>query len=757
MNVNGSLKKLMALLAVGWLVCLGQAAAQPIFTPCTNNGVSIGTVTPTVAWQTLPCIKGGEYVSFYATALQRFTFSFCFGGGNAVWDTQISVFYDNGTPTPNGFDDDLCFPASHLWNWYAPATGWYRLQINEWPCASGTSCGILAYKSELPANGPGSTCGNPFPITALPFSQSGMTTCGFGNDYTSANLCASTFANDSDFVFTYNGTAGECISIYTNNSFTYTGLFLMRGCPGAPGATCIAFDEGAAYSPNISNITLPTTATYYIIVDGYDGAFPDCTPFDIQVETCVAVGQGQNCATAFPIPSLPYSQNGFTTCGRGDTYGSGSVCGSPYMDGEDFLFRYVSPGNECIEIKVENSFSYTGVFVYNGCPNLIGTSCIAQRGSPNGDPQIRNVNLVAPGTYYIMVSTWPTPNCTPFNMRVSTCVPFCTRNPNPNDACLAATPVALGLNDTVCGIVNFSNTPDVSVDLDNNFCGSIENNAWFRFVADSTQMTIRIDVPDCMGGFGIQGMIFQTSNCVNYTPVSGCWNPQFQSNGVLQASGLVVGQTYYLMLDGYAGDDCAFQMYRSRPLPVEWGGFTAVGDGQRVQVDWATTMEVNVASFTVQRGQRTGKGRDNMRWEDAALVRPHGKPDGSAYSHLDTPPYSNQPWFYRIQETDINGVTSFSDVIAVEMNGPDKAQLGRVYPNPSASEVRFGYYAPQATPVRLGLYDLSGRKAHQAEQEHYQPGNYELITDVSHLPAGIYLYALSVGASTFKGKLEIIH
>jgi Secretion system C-terminal sorting domain len=102
-------------------------------------------------------------------------------------------------------------------------------------------------------------------------------------------------------------------------------------------------------------------------------------------------------------------------------------------------------------------------------------------------------------------------------------------------------------------------------------------------------------------------------------------------------------------------------------------------------------------------------------------------------------------------------VTSFSDVIAVEMNGPDKAQLGRVYPNPSASEVRFGYYAPQATPVRLGLYDLSGRKAHQAEQEHYQPGNYELITDVSHLPAGIYLYALSVGASTFKGKLEIIH
>lgn len=756
MNMNGRIYKLMVLLAVLWL-CGPPAVRAQILTPCTNNGVNIGTIAPTVPWQTHPCIQGGQYLRFLATAGQRFTFSFCFGGGNAVWDTQISVYYDNGTPAPEGFDDDLCYPASHLWNWKAPVAGWYRIQVDEYPCLPGASCGILSYKSELPANGPGTTCGNPYAISSLPFSASGMTTCGFGTDYNNTQLCASSYANDSDFVFRYNGTAGECISIFTNNTFTYTGLFLMRGCPGVPGSTCIAFDEGAANSPYLTNITLPTTATYYIIIDGYDAAPPDCTPFDIRVEPCVAVGQGQNCATAFPIPSLPYTQNGFTTCGRGDTYGSGSTCGSLYMDGEDFLFRYVSPGNECIHIEVENSFSYTGVFVYNGCPNLIGTTCVAQRGSPNGDPEIRSVNLTAPGTYYIMVSTWPTPFCTPFDMRISACTPFCNRNPNPHDACLSATPVNLGPNDTVCGIVAYSNTPDVSTDLDNDFCGSIENNSWFRFVADSTQMTIRIDVPDCMGGFGIQGMIFQTSNCNTYTPVSGCYNPQYQANGSIQATGLVVGQTYYLMLDGYAGDDCTFQLYRSRPLPVEWGAFTAVGDGQRVQLDWTTTMEENIAGFTVQRGQRTGKGRDNMRWEDAAAVRPNGNAAGSQYRHIDTPPYSGQPWFYRIQETDINGLTSFSEVIAVEIAGPDKAQLNRVYPNPSATNVRFGYYAPQALDVRVALFDLSGRKAYQGEQSHSQAGNYELTANVTDLPDGIYLYTLAVGTSTFKGKIEILH
>jgi hypothetical protein len=717
----------------------------------------IGTVTPTIAWQTYPCVKGGEYLQFVALPNAYYTFSFCFGGGSATWDTQITIL-DNTGADAGGYDDDLCAPQSHLWNWQAPATGGtFRILVSEYYCIAGASCGVLAYKRELTPGGPGVSCGNPYPIPSLPFTANGFTSCGFGEEYGAAQMCGSSYATDEDFVFRYNGTAGECISLYMNNAFTYNGLFVMRGCPGVAGTTCIAFDESPSYAPNLTNITLPTTATYYIIVDGEQIAFPDCTPFDLIVENCVAVGQGANCATAYPIPSLPFSQTGFTTCGRGDTYGSGSACGSQYMNGEDFVFRYVSPGNECIRVKTQNTFSYSGVFVYNGCPNIAGTTCIAQRGDPNGDPQLRTVNLVAPGTYYIMVSTWPSPFCTPFNMEVTSCVPICTRNPAANELCNAGTPVSLGLNDTVCGIVNFFNTADFSTDLDNDFCGSIENNVWFRFVADSTTMTIRIDVPDCMSGFGIQGQIFQTSDCINFNPVSNCWNPQYQANGVLRATGLTVGQTYHLMLDGYAGDDCIFQLYRARALPVEWGFFKAVGDGRNVKLDWSTTMEENVGTFTIQRGQRTGKDLDNMRWADAGMVRPNGNPNGSQYTFIDTPPYSGQAWFYRIQETDLSGVASFSDVIAVEIDGPDKAALNHVFPNPSSTQVRFSYYAPGAAAVRLAIFDLHGRKAYQGDQSHAGIGNYEYVADVHNLPDGIYFYQLVVGGSTFKGKIEILH
>src|SRR5688572_31084202 len=46
--------------------------------------------------------------------------------------------------------------------------------------------------------------------------------------------------------------------------------------------------------------------------------------------------------------------------------------------------------------------------------------------------------------------------------------------------------------------------------------------------------------------------LFETTDCINFTPRSNCWNPLIQTNGIIQATGLTVGSTYRLMLDGYA-------------------------------------------------------------------------------------------------------------------------------------------------------------------------------------------------------------
>ncbi len=101
--------------------------------------------------------------------------------------------------------------------------------------------------------------------------------------------------------------------------------------------------------------------------------------------------------------------------------------------------------------------------------------------------------------------------------------------------------------------------PDSNIqDIPPIFCGSIENNGWLAFVAGSESLEIGVEVFDCFIGDGLQGQIY--SDCEELIPVSNCWNPATQTNGTLNAANLTIGQVYYLMLDGWAGDLCHFNI-----------------------------------------------------------------------------------------------------------------------------------------------------------------------------------------------------
>lgn len=746
------------LLLVGFITLLHHIAPAQ----CTG-GTPAGSISPTLSWQTIPCIKGGEYYTFNAVAGVYYTFSFCNGGGLANWDTQITILNSSGVPQPWGFADNDCGTQSFLWYWTPTTPGLHRVLVTEGPsCGSNLSCGTMAYKTELdPYGSTGRSCGTPWVIPSIPYSQSGLTTCFYGNEYTSANACSSQYMNGEDFVMRFNGTAGQCISIYTDNTFIYTGLFLLNGCPSTIGTTCVAYQEAAAGNPRLFNITLPSTTTYYIVMDMEGNTPPYCSPFDITVTPCVAVGQGATCASSFLIPSLPYSQIGFTTCGRGNTYNSTMACNSTYMNGEDFLFRYVSPGNECVSIELDYTQPYTGFFVYNGCPNLVGTTCIAKQTSPGGNPKRRNIQLTAAGTYYIMVSNQPAPNCTPFNFTMKRCPAACTHNPNASDLCTSATAVSFGPLDTVCGSTPDTYTPDFSVDLDNDFCGSIENNAWFSFVADSTRMTFRIDVPDCNYGYGIQAQVFETTDCINFTPRSNCWNPMLQSSGLMVATGLTPGNTYRIMLDGYATDDCSFRIYRiGGSLPVAWESFNAVlMPSQKVDVRWSTSAEANNRGFYIQRGWMEDEGNGpHFIWQNVGFVPGRGsETEGAQYQYTDAPEYTGRPWFYRVQQMDFDGLSSFSEIRQVNLVGPTMPELRGVYPNPADHTVNLEFYAAQAGAGTFVLYTSSGMLAKRYDFSAEEQGIFTKEIPLSELSSGIYFYAVSINGQVFKGKLSVTH
>jgi gliding motility-associated-like protein len=112
-----------------------------------------------------------------------------------------------------------------------------------------------------------------------------------------------------------------------------------------------------------------------------------------------------DCYTATPVPQLPFTATNKSTCGAGNSYTAADACGSSYMEGEDLVFAYQSPGDECIKISLTNTGVGAGVFLMDGCPNADATQCIEQNEGQFGDPEIQSAYLEDPGTYYIVVSS----------------------------------------------------------------------------------------------------------------------------------------------------------------------------------------------------------------------------------------------------------------------------------------------------------------------------------------------------------------
>lgn len=89
----------------------------------------------------------------------------------------------------------------------------------------------------------------------------------------------------------------------------------------------------------------------------------------------------------------------------------------------------------------------------------------------------------------------------------------------------------------------------------------IDNNSWIRFTAASTTATLNVNVYGCFVGNypsgGIQMQIFSTTSpCCGFTPVSDF--KEGSGTFTITANNLTVGQDYYLMIDGFAGDICSY-------------------------------------------------------------------------------------------------------------------------------------------------------------------------------------------------------
>lgn len=261
----------------------------------------------------------------------------------------------------------------------------------------------------------GDDCSEPLEVVIdwdnLPYQLLGETTCGRSNDYDAT--CLGNYDGGEDFVleFELQWLMSVLITL-TPHSTSFTGVLVSDHCP--PDGDCLAFSTQNGISSH--EIVLPylEPGTYYIMVDNWPS--PDCIPeFDLQIEEIFIDNPGINCG--FPAfidcspPNFPFHLDWASTCGLGNDYDN--TCLGEYDGGEDMTFEIEVPFTTMIDIVLDpHGTDWTGIVIDDVCPPG-HDDCIAMSTNMTGTKHaISNVELQA-GTYYLMVDTWPAPDCIP--------------------------------------------------------------------------------------------------------------------------------------------------------------------------------------------------------------------------------------------------------------------------------------------------------------------------------------------------------
>jgi len=176
------------------------------------------------------------------------------------------------------------------------------------------------------------------------------------------------------------------------------------------------------------------------------------------------------------------------------------------------------------------------------------------------------------------------------------------------------------------------------------------------------------------------------------------------------------------------------------PLPLTWLNFTANPINGKIVLNWETTKEVNSDYFIIEHST------DSKTFANIGKLPSTG--NVTNYYSLTDNCSGNGINYYRLQNVDKNGSTTYSKVIGCEWFG-----IGRqltIYPNPAKNYITI-LLGDNTNGSTLLVYDNTGRKVAE------QPCNAtkEIQMNVQSFTNGTYIILLKTGSKSFSEKLVI--
>ncbi|MGB5288813.1 MAG: T9SS type A sorting domain-containing protein, partial [Ignavibacteriaceae bacterium] len=99
-----------------------------------------------------------------------------------------------------------------------------------------------------------------------------------------------------------------------------------------------------------------------------------------------------------------------------------------------------------------------------------------------------------------------------------------------------------------------------------------------------------------------------------------------------------------------------------------------------------------------------------------------------------------------------SGPVSVEDVSVV----PDNYSISQNYPNPFNPSTTIKYSIPQASFVKIKVYNTLGQVIAELVNQEIQIGNHEVSFDARNLTSGIYFYRIEAGNFVETRKMILI-
>jgi hypothetical protein len=721
---------------------------------CGFGGFNYGDVTPAAVGSTflVTNVWGGDQYSLQATAGCTYQVSMC----GTSWDTQITIF--NPSQVVVGYNDDFCGLASVV-SFTAAVTGTYIIQVNEWNCTFNFS-GAEYFGVTLVSCTPQGGCNDPAACNYTPGDPDNSECCygscltlnaggggwdgeisweitndvgasmGSGLAVSGLSLCLPdgcyTFNLYDSFGDGWNGASWQISSGATvlgqgtmlDGSFSQ-GFFMVGNldCGFPEPAEPIVVDAGT-YSATqlITDVFLgPCLEASNVQFSGAPnaiGTFSNGSSIGIEQGIILTTGNaidavGPNNDTGVSGMNVSGSSALLEAATGEFTYDAVEFTFDFVASSSEVTFEYVFASEEYPEFvcSFNDAFGFfvsgpgyapnTNIATVPGTTDLVSIDNVNDNGAgcPPFYPQYYVDNSGGFGTQY-------DGHTVPLTATITT-VPCATYQ-----ITIAIADVGDGLFDSAVFLraQSFNAGVDVVVAAAaesgaQSTPSSCEPNGSFLFLNNGDPFTEATTVNFTISGTATDGLNFES------IPTAVTFQPG-QSVADLDILGMLAGLTnapesITITLDNVctcsAPPEATLFICSLLMAPVDWLEFDAKTLGSdKVECVWSTATETNNDYFTVERSS------NRLDWEDVGFVNGNGTTHvTSHYRWIDINPLSNVS-YYRIRQTDFNGVQDWSLVDYVLREN----DIFEVMPNPGSGL----FTVAGLSDGLLRIFDTQGRE-----------------------------------------------